>query len=219
MKGIHTLDGVIQAEFPSSRSGALRFLAKYPWRRISEISPDHVVVEEIGRNTGRVFGFRYEGTSAEMQPVLSFLYLFQVLRGACFCAPSPDWREKILLEAVEEAQRFPEDARVPLAIACSCIKDKEFENLAKVFSANISTVPNPVLLEPGVLPDFPYPILTLFRAEIAMMLISGVSAKEDILVGIQAAVRFEEKKEPEDLLAAAELSRDGLCSFGEALAL
>ena len=219
MKGMYTLDGVSSAEFPSSQSNALAFLAEYPWRRISEIDHHHVVVEEIGRNTGRVFGFRYEGTPDEIRPLLRFLYVFQALQAACFCTCSPDWREKVVSETVEKLRRFPKDASVPLAVACSCIKKKEFEDLAQVFSKHVPIVTNPILLEPGILPDYHWSVLPIFGAEIAMMLTSGISAREDIVAGIHAASHWKKKKGPKDLLAAAELSRDGLCSFVEALAL
>ena len=217
MKGSQTIDGEVVAEYPSSHIAALRFLSSYPWGRVAVVDHSKIVVEEVGRNTGRIFGFVDEGTSDEILPLAKFLYLFIALRAACFCTPCPDWRKRLLLESIEQLKVFPKEARVPIPIICPCIQNKEFEDLTQIFSENIDIVPNPILLEPGVIPDHHYALINSVNSEIALMLISGISNKEDIVSGLKATLTRSIKTE--DLWAAAKLSQEGLCSFKEALAL
>lgn len=217
MKHIQTIDGKIQFEGATTPNSAMNFIGRYPWDKISRTEVDYVAVEEIGRNTRRVFGFGYSGLPNEILPLLRFLYFRIALRAACFCSPSPDWRARLVLSAAEELRRFPEKAKTPLSLLCSCTKKEEFQGLAELLSANIEIAQAPILLEPGIIPDWKFSVVPGNNL-IAMMLTSGISEQETI----EHAIRFVAKdyQKNEDIAyAALELHREGACSFDEALAM
>ncbi len=217
MKFIDTIDSKVNAERPTTTNAALDFLWKYPWGRIGRVDLDHVVVEEVGRNTRRVFGFGYSGSPSEILPLLRFLYLRTAFQAACFCSPAPDWRERVVLSAIEELRRFPEKARVPLSVLCSCTQREEFQEFALLLSANVEISPTPILLEPGVIPDWKYSVVPGNKL-IAMMLTSGISEKETM----ERAIRFvaeDYSKNEDNVFAAIELHREGVCGFDEALTM
>lgn len=199
---------------------AISFLAEYPWQRITEASETFVVVEEIGRNTGAIFGWRFEGTPEEIQPVNQFLYLRVAIGAACYCSLAPDHREKQAAETAERLQRFPENARIPLSFICSCFQKPEFTELVRAFTIQIPTSESPTLLGyiTSSFSDHEWPVAG-FANTIAAMLVAGISTPEDIVAGVKAATAYPDRKRTEDLWAAAEFSREGLCSFQEALEL
>ncbi len=201
---------------------AISFLDEYPWQRIAEASETSVVVEEIGRNTGAIFGWRFEGTPEEIQPLNQYLYLRAAIGAACYCSLRDDYREKQAVETAEKLQRFPENACTPLPFACLCFQEPEFTELGEAFTTQISTAENLVLLEripsQSQLSDYEWSS-TMFASAIAAMLVAGISTPKDIVAGVKVATAYPDPKRTEDLLAAVEFSREGLCSFQEALEL
>lgn len=218
MKYIGTINGEIKWEVPITTSKAMNFLMKYPWERIGKVDQNHVVVEEVGRNTHQVFGFGYSGSPSEILPLLRFLYIRTALRTACFCSSSPDWREREVLSVAKELGRFPEKAKAPLSVLCSCTQQEEFRELAELLSANIEISPTPILLGQGVIPDWKFSVAGGNEPIIAMMLTYGISQKETIERGIQFVAK-DYWKNDDHVIAALELHQEGACSFDEALAM
>lgn len=218
MQFIHTYDGKVTATGSSSTSRALDFITRYPWIRIGDINSGYVVVEEVGRNTRRVSGFGYSGSPDEILPLLQYLYYVEALGASCFCAPAPDWKELVVLMAAEALRRFPETVKMPLPVLCSCVRREEFRGLADLLSAKMDVAKVPILLGPGIIPDWNFSVFPGFSKLIAMMLIAGIMDKATMERVIRL-VAADYSKNEDNVFAALSLCREGACSFDEAIVL
>ena len=213
-------------EYTSTAERSLHFImfyGSYSGVKVVGATPTSITLEEIGRNTGSIFSWKFEGSAAEILPLIKFAYLSKDLEAACFHSPSPEWQERMIKETAEALAIFPAEARIPLPILCVCTAEPKFKDLLELLRAAISVSPTPILLENDPFQDDWDWLLSSSTQQIAMMLAVGITGEEEILAGLQSIAHgkgFEDgRKKDENLFAAIQLHREGACSFREALAL